>query len=50
VNLFDALTFAQSYGAYWNGFKWNEEADINGDQQIDILDAIFLGKLFGHMR
>jgi len=50
VNLFDALQFAQSYGAYWNGFRWNEEADINGDQQVDILDAIFLGKLFGHTR
>jgi hypothetical protein len=31
-----------------NGYKWNEEADINGDQWVDIFDAITLANLLGH--
>jgi len=50
VDLFDALTFADSFGMLPGYPRWNEEADINGDGIIDVFDAILLGKCFGYSR
>jgi hypothetical protein len=50
VDLFDALIFAKSFGAYLMVYpghaRWNEEADLNGDGQIDIFDAIQFAAIF----
>jgi hypothetical protein len=52
VDMFDALMFAKSFGAYLtvspSYSNWNEEADLNGDGKIDIFDAIILCSRFYH--
>jgi hypothetical protein len=50
VDLFDAVSFAGSYGRFPGYPGWNEEADMNGDGTIDLFDAIMLGQCFGHSR
>jgi hypothetical protein len=50
VDLFDAVSFAGSYGRFPGYPGWNEDADMNGDGTIDLFDAIMLGQCFGHSR
>jgi hypothetical protein len=50
VDLFDAVTFAGSFGMFPGYPRWNEEADINGDGIIDVFDAIMLIRCFGNSR
>ena len=34
VDFSDELELVDYFGLYWNGYRWNGEADINGDQQV----------------
>jgi hypothetical protein len=50
VDIFDAVTFANSFGIFPGYPRWKEEADMDGDGIIDVFDAIMLGQCFGHSR
>lgn len=50
VDIFDALVFANSFGAKPTDARWNSYADLNHDNVIDIFDAIILGNHFGEKR
>ncbi|MBS7270094.1 MAG: hypothetical protein KIH10_14815 [Candidatus Freyarchaeota archaeon] len=47
VDIFDAITFAGSFGAIEGAPNWNALCDLNGDKIIDIFDAILLAGNFG---
>jgi len=34
VDLSDELQLAECFGIYWNGYRWNDEASISGDQRV----------------
>jgi hypothetical protein len=34
VDLSDELQLAECFGIYWNGYRWNDEANISGDQRV----------------
>jgi hypothetical protein len=43
VDLSDEFQLAEYFGIYWNGYKWNGEADINSDQLVSIQLVEFAG-------
>ncbi|MGA3191839.1 MAG: PKD domain-containing protein [Candidatus Bathyarchaeia archaeon] len=47
VNILDAITFSNAFGATPSSSNWNPKADLNGDGVVNILDAIILANHFG---
>jgi hypothetical protein len=47
VDIFDAITFAGSFGATEGATNWNALCDLDGSLEIDIFDAIMLAGNFG---
>jgi len=44
VNIIDPIAFTNCYGTRQGNPGWNAGFDINGDEKIDILDAIMIAK------
>jgi len=47
VNMLDAITLSEAFGASPGSTNWNPNADIIGDGVVNILDAIVLSNNFG---
>jgi hypothetical protein len=43
----DATAAANAFGSYLGHPRWNPNADINGDNIVDIYDAIILANNYG---